>query len=708
MVSLSACSEREVQADKIESSAFSGYLFAYFIGNDPGEEQVHYALSSDGFNYRALNNNQPIIRSEQISSTGGVRDPHILRGQDGRFYMALTDLYVPEMEYNNTAMVMLSSDDLINWQHSIIDIPQTFPEQFSDVNRVWAPQTIYDEKAGKYMLYFSMKQGDGPDIIYYAYANADFTGLESTPKQLYFPPDYANSKASIDGDIIKKDGKFYLYHKAEDGSPGVKLAVSDQLTKGYKLVSSERVDREVNAVEGSATFKLIDSGDYILMYDVYKKGEYQFTKSSDLLNFEIIDQDITMNFHPRHGSVIPVTQSEIDALMAKWGSFEGAIASSASEQVKKMNIVINDENQTVFLPVKQGTNLNAFDPEFILTPGVTVTPDGKQDFSKGAVSYQVSLNNQTKRYKVSAQINNNPVVEGYYADPEIIFSERDQKYYLYPTSDGFTDWSGTHFETFSSSDLVNWQHEGVILDLKKDVDWANRNAWAPTAIEHKVGEEYRYFYYFTAAQKIGVAVADDPQGPFVDIGQPLIDAKPLGETDGQEIDPDVFTDPVSGKSYLYWGNMYLAVAELNPDMTSLVEGSVKILTPDTSFREGVEVFYRNGLYYFMWSENDTRHPDYRVRYATSDSPTGPLNIPENNLVIAKDEASQIYATGHNSVINKPGTDEWYIVYHRFNRPHGLSMGRAAGFHREVCIDKIEFHPDGSIARVKPTLSGIKP
>lgn len=308
----------------------------------------------------------------------------------------------------------------------------------------------------------------------------------------------------------------------------------------------------------------------------------------------------------------------------------------------------------------------------------------------------------------SAASHGNPVVPGYYADPEIIYSEREGKYFLYPTSDGFDGWSGTYFETFSSPDLVQWTNEGVILDLEKDVDWADRNAWAPTAIEREVDGRYRYFYYFTAAQKVGVAVAENPAGPFIDSGKPLIDFRPEGVSGGQEIDPDVFHDPVSGKYYLYWGNGYMAVVELNDDMVSIDASTLKVLTPDDTFREGAEVFYRGGKYYFLWSENDTRDPDYRVRYATSESPLGPLEIGQDNLVIAKDDAAGIYGTGHNSVINKPGTDEWFIVYHRFNWPDGLAMGEAAGFHREVCIDRMSFNEDGSIARVIPTLKGVKP
>ena len=158
---------------------------------------------------------------------------------------------------------------------------------------------------------------------------------------------------------------------------------------------------------------------------------------------------------------------------------------------------------------------------------------------------------------------------------------------------------------------------------------------------------------------------------------------------------------------MYWGNGYMAVAELNDDMISIKPGTVKILTPDKTFNEGTTVFYRNGLYYFLWSENDTRDENYRVRYGTSTSPLGPIKVPANNLVIVKDTASKIYATGHNSILQLPGKDEWYIVYHRFAYPNGISMGQAAGYNREVAIDKMEFREDGSIITVTPTHEGIK-
>lgn len=612
-----------IAQSSIAEKDYVGYLFAYFTGNSVEEEAVRFAISADGYNFMALNNNQPVIDSKQISSTGGVRDPHILRGEDGKtFYMVVTDMTSSKGWDSNRAMILLKSTDLVNWTSSIINIQRKYKGQ-ENLKRVWAPQTIYDPEAQKYMVYWSMQHGNGPDIIYYAYATPDFTDLEGEPKTLFIPK---NKKSCIDGDIILKDGEFFLFYKTEGDGNGLKLATTKSLTSGIWDESDDYKQQTKDAVEGSSVFKRINSDTYILMYDVYMKGQYQFCETTDLKNFKVIDHEISMDFHPRHGSIIPVTKKELKRLTDKWG-----------------------------MPAKYPA------------------------------------------------LNNNPVLEGYYADPEILYSQKTGKYYLYPTSDGFDGWGGYYFKVFSSDNLKDWTDEGVILDLKKDVPWAGRNAWAPCIIERKEGDSYKYYYYYTGAQKIGVAVSDNPTGRFTDSGKPVVATRPKGITGGQEIDPDVFQDPKTGKYYLYWGNGYMAVAELSDDMLSIKEKTIKIMTPDNTFREGIYVFYRNGVYYFLWSEDDTRSENYRVRYAMSDSPTGKLRIPENNLILSKDADKGIYGTGHNSVLQKPDSDEWYIVYHRFNRPNGIKMGDAGGFHREVCIDKMEFNADGTIKKVVPSI-----
>lgn len=691
-------------AQKQNVQKYKGYLFAYFTGNAKEDEAIHFAISSDGYNFFALNNNKPIISSETISETGGIRDPHILRGEDGEsFYMVATDMVSAKGWNSNRGIVLMKSTDLIHWTSSAINIQKTYSGE-EDLQRVWAPQTIYDAKVGKYMIYFSMQNGKQEDVLYYAYANKDFTALEGRPQQLFFPKD---GKACIDPDIIHKDGQYYLFYKTESTDKGIHLAISDRVNSGYQS-GSGALQSCPDQVEGSSVFKLNSGEGYILMYDRYTTGKFQFTFTKDFKHFEVMDDKVSLDFQPRHGSVISLTEPEIKRLEQQWLRAKDIVVTAQSPYIKRRNIDFEDQNSLALVPVADNANLKKLNPDFKPVPFVQYKPTGAVDFSKGAVSYRFHIGNKTETIHLKPVQYNNPVLNGFYADPEILYSNKTNKYYIYPTSDGFKGWSGNYFKTFSSQDLVNWKDEGKILQLGKEVKWANRNAWAPCIVEKKIGNDYTYFYYFTAAGKIGVAVSDNPTGPFVDKDSPIVDRYPDGITQGQQIDPDVFTDPVTNKSYLYWGNGYMAGAELSDDMLTIKESTVKILTPNRDFREGTYVFYRNGQYYFMWSQDDTRSPNYQVRYGIAKGPLDKIEIPTHNIVLQKNPSLGIFGTGHNAVLQIPGKDEWYIVYHRFNHPNGIKMGEDAGFNREVCIDRLLFNADGTIKEVVPTLNGIAP
>lgn len=622
------------QQNNVAEKDYIAYLFTYFTGNHISKEAVCYAVSTDGYTYWALNDNKPVIDSKVISSTGGVRDPHILRCEDGKtFYMVVTDMVSGNGWDSNRAMVLLKSTDLVNWSHAVINMQKRYAGQ-EKLKRVWAPQTIFDPEVGKYMVYWSMKYGDGADVIYYAYANQEFTDLEGEPKPLFIPE---NKRSCIDGDIVYKDGIYHLFYKTEGHGNGIRVATTRSLTSGQWKEEPDYKQQTTDAVEGAGTFKLIGRDKYILMYDVYMKGKYQFTETTDLKNFKVIDSEVKMNFHPRHGTIIPITRAELKRITDKWPSKEmGHIA-----------------------------------------------------------------------------IPNNPVLQGFHADPEILYSHQTKKYYIYSTTDGQPGWGGWYFTVFSSDNLKDWKDEGVMLDLKSDqVSWANGNAWAPCIEEKQMDGKYKYFFYFSGnpvaggGKQIGVAVADSPTGPFKDLGHPIVTDSPVGH--GQQIDVDVFTDPVSGKPYLYWGNGYMAGAELNEDMVSIKENTVTVMTPkggtlkDYAYREAPYVFYRNGLYYFMWSVDDTGSPNYHVAYGTSKSPLGPIKVAKKPVVLIQDPVKEIYGPAHNSVLQIPGTDEWYMVYHRINK-NFIDREKGPGVHREVCIDRMEFNPDGTIRKVVPTL-----
>ena len=221
--------------------------------------------------------------------------------------------------YTRTAMVLLKSKDLVHWTSNVVNIQKKYPNQ-ENLKRVWAPQTVYDKEAGKYMIYWSMKHGNGADIIYYAYANKDFTDIEGEPKPLFLP---ANGKSCIDGDIIYKNGLYHLFYKTEGNGNGIKKATTPSLTSGQWKESDDYKQQTKEAVEGSGIFPLIGTDKYILMYDVYMKGKYQFTESIDLENFKVIDHAVSMDFHPRHGTVIPITGKELKRLFKAYGKPEG-------------------------------------------------------------------------------------------------------------------------------------------------------------------------------------------------------------------------------------------------------------------------------------------------------------------------------------------------------------------------------------------------
>ncbi|MCP2330134.1 family 43 glycosylhydrolase [Actinoalloteichus caeruleus] len=355
--------------------------------------------------------------------------------------------------------------------------------------------------------------------------------------------------------------------------------------------------------------------------------------------------------------------------------------------------VIDPVGATVTLPVEPGTRRHWLSPVLELAPGASVSPDGRRRVDlREPLTYTVtSPSGASRDWTVVARELRTPVLPGYHADPDIaVFGDT---YYLYPTTDGFPGWGSTTFSVFSSKDLVNWTDHGVILDLGTDVPWADRNAWAPTIAER----DGRYYFYFTAAQQVGVAVADSPLGPFEDVGAPLVSANPGGV--GQAIDPAAFVDE-DGQAYLYWGNGAPFVVPLNEDMVSFDPSSVRRLSGLDEFREGLFVVRRGDTYHLTYSIDDTRSPDYRVGYATADSPLGPFT--SHGVILSGDPAQGILGTGHNSVLRVPGTDDWYIAYHRFAVPDG------DGTHRETTLDRLTFGADGLAEPVVPTLEGVAP
>ena len=295
---------------------YSYYLFAYFNGNAQWQEQICFALSDDGFNYTPLNGGNPIINSADIALKQAVRDPHILRGEDGYFYMVVTDMRSNEGWASNDGLVLLRSNDLIHWTHTAIDFPTAWPDLFdrNKLTQVWAPQTIYDPEEKKYMVYYTIGEEGTHYKIYYSYANYDFSQL-TEPQVLY-----DHGANTIDADIVWHDRKYHMFFKTEDQGNGIQKATAEAL-KGPWTPEHKYLQQTNVAVEGSCVFKLIDSDTWVLMYDCYNDGRYEYCTSTDLSNFTFkCSSNNTSIFTPRHGTTIPITIGERERLLKAFGN----------------------------------------------------------------------------------------------------------------------------------------------------------------------------------------------------------------------------------------------------------------------------------------------------------------------------------------------------------------------------------------------------
>lgn len=289
------------------------YLFVYFVGNDPEQERIHFAVSKDGYNFEALNGNQPVI----IQNLGkrSVRDPYILKGQDGYYYIIGTDMKSAEGWTSNHALVTWKSKDLITWtDETIIDI-RDFGGTYSETTRAWAPQAIWDAEKQAYMVYWAHSTVWN-DIaqMYYAYTT-DFKTL-TEPQLLYERPGIQ----TIDGDIAysEEKGLYYLYFK-HDEDQTIAYVTSENLTGPY---TSEPVvvSLATTGVEGSEIYNITGTDQWVMIMDEYGTDRFFMQQTSDFENFKPVKaEDYSMEFFPRHGSVVAITDDEYKALVEKYG-----------------------------------------------------------------------------------------------------------------------------------------------------------------------------------------------------------------------------------------------------------------------------------------------------------------------------------------------------------------------------------------------------
>jgi len=292
----------------------------------------------------------------------------------------------------------------------------------------------------------------------------------------------------------------------------------------------------------------------------------------------------------------------------------------------------------------------------------------------------------------------NPIIQNQFtADPTARFF--GDKVYLYPSHDILApegkklrkDWFCMEdYHVFSSSNLTDWTDHGVIVS-QKSVPWAKPDAysmWAPDC----VFRNGKYYFYFPTAPdsiygkgfSIGVAVADNPTGPFVP------ELTPIKNVRG--IDPNVFIDK-DGQAYLYWSQGDVFGAKLKENMTELDSEPVIFQNlPDKGLKEGPFLFERNGIYYLTFPHVENKIE--RLEYAIGDNPLGPFKM----TGVIMDESSTGCWTNHHSIINFK--NQWFLFYHNNDLSPGFDKNRS------VRIDSLFFNANGTIQKVMPSLRGV--
>lgn len=755
----------------LDTNYDQGYLWTNFDAHG-GYEKIFFGYSEDGLAWDHLNKVEgkanPILVNDAEGSDLGVRDPHIIRSAEGdRYWILGTDLHAEGggaggsgwNQYSASKnLVVWESTDLVRWSE-----PRLVYAGLDTAGCIWAPEAMYDEVNGDYVVYWSARdysqKGTEDDALrVYVCRTRDFKSF-SEP-HVWLSEDAATGDAVniIDSTIVKgDDGRFYRFSTSDWNTV---IDVSDTLdTEDVLDVRNGENESKPNGSwkrlvtrsgseaagfdgrEGFTVYQLPD-GKWCAMGD---HSGYKAFVTDNLASGKFTEASATFVNRFRHGTVMRLSKTEEERIMgASYTSLiKQAVIGTVPENPGDLRGTddhtatfsgVNMSSREIVSYVRKGTDLSAVPVTlYPLEEGSDITVNGELydgtmtlDLRED-VEVEVTSDGKSDIYTIKTpQYSNNPVLPGQYADPDIDYF--DGKFWIYPTTDGYPGWSGTKFHAFSSPDMVNWEDEGIILELKNDnpglndkgveiatSPWAvEGSAWAPT-IEKKNG---KYYFYYCGkktggASCIGVAVAEQPAGPYIAEEQPLLTVemcKAAGLDMGQAIDPSIFTDD-DGKSYILFGNGSAAIAELNDDMVSLKEGTLKQINGLTDFRESVIVTKAGGKYHWTWTCDDANSPNYHVNYGVSDElipGEGPVSVAlERKNMLSKNEKLGILGSGHQSVLQVKdayGADRYFMAYHRFYTPLNIFTD-AFGVHRETCIDEIFFDKDGKMV-IKPTHEGI--
>lgn len=289
------------------------YLFCYFLGNAPEEERPCIAVSDDGYNFRPLNNNKPVL--SQKGGTGCSRDPFIFRDVKGGYYIVATDMKSSLGWTSNHGIVSWHSDDLVHWSDETVVDFHDFDETRT-CNQLWAPEVLYDNKRGEYLVYYSVHNADSDKAlsIWYSYTK-DFKSF-TNPKELFAPQ---SGKDALDADIVEYNGKYYMCYK-DECEKTVCQVVADDILGPYREIGNKVVTCTDKHVEGNCMYNIAGTDTFVMIMDLFVDGGYYMQQTDDMVHYlPVSKDDFSMDFHPRHGSMLHISDEEYNCLIKHFG-----------------------------------------------------------------------------------------------------------------------------------------------------------------------------------------------------------------------------------------------------------------------------------------------------------------------------------------------------------------------------------------------------
>ena len=612
--------------------------------------------------------------------------------KDGYYY------YMNTTGHNLTVWKTDNIANLSNAEKKIVWTPPALGPYSKDI---WAPEIHF--LRGKWYIYFSADSGHNSSHRLFVLENASKDPLQGTWEmkgKLTTPGD----KWSIDGSVFENNKQLYLIWSGwkgdVNGEQNIYLAKMKNpwTVEGKRvLVSAPTFDWEtdgdlnnpndvshVSVNEGPEILK--HANKLFLIYsasgcwtDTYSLGMLTANAGSDLMKASSWKK----NHHP------VFKQSPENRVYAP-----GHNSFFKSPDGKEDWILYHAND-------KPGLGCGRFrSPR---AQKFTWNKDGMPDFGI-PVSEGISLKIPSEIKSAAENKMHNPVLDHDFPDPTVI--NVNGIYYAYATQSHHGG-KMINIQVASSKDLFNWKYEGDALPQKPV--WAShtQDFWAPDVLYDSAAKKYVMFYCAKSDDRafdkcIGVAFSDNPSGPFIDKGTPVIAGKGFGD-----IDPMAMTDPQTGKKLLYWGSGFepIRVRELSDDWKSFKDGSpeIPLVFPGkeknySSLIEGAWVDYYDSTYYLYYSGDNCcgSKANYAVMIAKSKSAFGPfvrlgeIKADSSSVILEKD--AKWNAPGHNSIIKDKKGNRW-IAYHAiWQNPEqaGKPSGPDHYLKRVMCIEPIKY------------------